>query len=215
LLAAVAAAACGGYTAPDEVVLGTSVYTQPKPAADGGVFDFKSLGNPRSTFYLDPLVESWSDGVQGVSTPITSAADTTIETNMVAYGYDRVGKGQSAPPTSGVDVGLKLAHIKNSYTYYYSYCGSYWYGWYGCYPAWGYAGSYSTVTVIMMMVDLRAGANQTPPPPTSDGGVLVPERSVLWVNGNYAIDQGSTLNQANLNEALNRAFAQSLYLDTK
>jgi hypothetical protein len=35
------------------------------------------------------------------------------------------------------------------------------------------------------------------------------------VNGNYAIDQGSTLNQANLNEALNRAFAQSLYLDTK
>ena len=199
LLATIAAAACGGYSAPDEVVLGTSVYTQQAPG-----FDFK----PLNTYYLAPNLENWQDGTQQPDTALPAAATTPITTRMTQYGYTQVGAGALLPP-SNADVGMKVALINNSYSYYYSYCGSYWYGWYGCWPAWGYAGSYSTGTVILVMVDLRSDPNigQDPPP-------AIAQRPVLWVNANYAVLQGSAANQANLTTALNRAFAQSKYLDT-
>ncbi len=197
LLATIAAAACGGYSAPDSVVLGSSVYTQPLKG-----FDFK----PLTRFYLDPKMENWQDGTQQISTDLPAAASTPFVNRMVAYGWTQVGAGLSNPPTSGVDVGVKFALVDNSYSYYYSYCGSYWYGWYGCWPSWGYAGTYSTGTVIAVMVDLRGGADANPP------NVGLPTRTVLWVNANYAVMQGTAANQANLTSAINRAFDQSTYL---
>jgi hypothetical protein len=194
LLTAIAAVGCGGYDAPSEVVLGSNVYTQPAPAAD-----FK----PLRTFYLDPLVEVWKDGVQQPSTAVPSGVVASINQRMGSYGYTPAAL--TAPP----DTGLRLAWMQNSYSYYYSYCSGYWYGWYGCWPSWGYAGSYSTGTVVVMMVDLR----QAPPPtaPPTDGG----QRTVLWVSGLYAVLQGTTIeNTSTFNAALNRAFDQSPYLKT-
>ena len=49
LLATIAAAACGGYTAPDEVTFGASVYSQPDP---------KASFTPLRTFFLDPKLAS-------------------------------------------------------------------------------------------------------------------------------------------------------------
>ena len=65
---------------------------------------------------------------------------------MTAYGY--TSTALTTPP----HVGLRLAWIQNTYAYYYNYCSGYWYGWYGCWPTWGYAGSYSTGTVLMRVL---------------------------------------------------------------
>jgi hypothetical protein len=176
------------------------VYTQHAPN-----FDFK----PLTTFYLDPAQENWQDGEQKPSTALDASAATVITNRLTQYGYAQVGNGALNPPSTA-DVGLKVALINNSYSYYYSYCGSYWYGWYGCWPAWGYAGTYSTGTVILVMVDLRANRPPNTPPPNLPAA----QRPVLWVNANYAVLQGTGSNQANLTTALNRAFDQSTYLDT-
>jgi hypothetical protein len=194
LLAAIAAAGCGGYDAPTEVVLGSNVYTQPAPGAS-----FAAL----RSFYLDPSVEVWKDGEQQPSTAVPSATASVINQRMGTYGYT------PAALTASPHVGLRMAWMQNSYTYYYSYCSGYWYGWYGCWPSWGYGGSYSTGTVILMMVDLRE-APPPQPPPVDGGG-----RPVLWVSGLYAVLQGTSIENTNtLNAALNRAFDQSPYLKT-
>jgi hypothetical protein len=198
LLATIAAAACGGYTAPDEVTFGASVYSQPDPKASFA---------PLRTFFLDPKLENWADGVQQTPTDLPGAASTPITTRMTQYGYTQVGAGNLLPPSTA-DVGMKLVLVNNSYTYYYSYCGAYWYGWYGCWPTWGYGGSYSTGTVLVVMADLRAA-----PPPAAPPGNFG-QRPILWVSALYAVLQGTTANQANLTTALNRAFDQSPYLKT-
>jgi uncharacterized protein DUF4136 len=198
LLATMAAAGCGGYTAPDEVVLGSSVYTQPAPGAD-----FK----PLNTYYLDPSLEVWEDGVQKPSQAIPSAVVTTLNSRLSGYGY--TAAPVSGAPPYGADVALRLAWFNNSYSYYYSWCAPYYYGWYGCWPTYGYAGSYSTGTVAMLMVDLRAA--RPPNPPITNPAEL----PVLWATGLYAVLRGTTPDNTNVfNQALNRAFDQSPYLDT-
>jgi hypothetical protein len=183
-LTAIAAASCGGYYAPNEVVYGSAVYTQQAPGAD-----FK----PLRKFYLDPTLEVWKDGVQQPSATVPSAGAQTVNTRMAAYGY-------SASSLDNADVGLRAAVFNNSYSFYYNYCSIYW-GYYGCYPTWGYAGTYSTGTVALTMVDLR-----TAPP---SGG----QRPVLWVSALYAVLTGAG-QTAQFNSALNRAFDQSPYLKT-
>jgi len=195
LLAALGAAACGGYSAPDEVVFGTGVYTQPAPGTD-----FK----PLATYYLDPSLEVWKDGVQQPSVLLPNAAATIINNRMQAYHYNP----GTVPPIGGTvpgGVGLRASWFQNSYTYYYSggWCSIYW-GWYGCYPTWGYAGSYSTGTVLLVMTDLR-----------SSGTGADPTRPILWVSGLYSVLQGTGTDTANFTSALNQAFDQSPYLDTQ
>ena len=195
LLTAIAVAGCGGYDAPSEVVLGTNVYTQPAPTAD-----FK----PLRSYYLDPSVEVWKDGELQAPTTVPSATLTTITNRMGTYGYT------PAALTASPHVGLRMVWFKNSYTYYYSYCSGYWYGWYGCWPSWGYGGSYSTGTVLLVMVDLRPAPPPTPPPGT-DGG----QRPVLWLTGLYSVLEGSSIeNTTKLDAALDKAFDQSPYLKT-
>lgn len=193
LLTTVAVAACGGYSAPDNVVLGAGVYTQPKPG-----YSFA----PLRTYYLDPKLEVWKDGQQQISTDLPSAAAQIIITRMAAYKYTPATDGTVTNPPGSADVVVRLAWFDNSYTYYYggSWCSIY-YGWYGCYPSWGYAGTYSTGTVAMSMVDMKT-------PPASG------QRQILWVAGLYAVLQSTTANASTFSSALNQAFDDSAYLKT-
>jgi len=202
LLAAIGAAACGGYSAPDEVVFGTGVYTQPAPTSPPGQ-DPSTIFKPLSSYYLDPTVEVWHDGEQQAPAAFPSGAAQIINTRMTAYGYT----AGTPPPIGGVpgaSVGLRASYFQNTFSYYYSggWCTIYW-GWYGCYPTWGYAGSYSTGTVVLVMTDLR-----TNPPGPND------QRPILWVSGLYSVLQGQVTDTANFSSALTKAFDQSPYLDT-
>ena len=187
LLAAIGIAGCD-YGTPEEVVLGVPVYTQAAPGSDF---------TPLRTYYLDPSVEVYEDGAQRPSVTLPSSVATTISGQMQALGY-------TAALQPNAEVGLRLAWEKTTYVYYSGgYCSMYW-GYYGCWPTWGYAGSYTTGTTIMVMVDLR-----TNPPP---GGT----RPVLWVTALYGVLLTSTpeTGAPALNQGLIRAFDQSPYLRT-
>ncbi|MFL5359900.1 MAG: hypothetical protein ACJ78U_02945, partial [Myxococcales bacterium] len=86
LLAAIGAIGCGGYSADEEVTLGSAVYTQPAPAVDFTAF---------KTYYLDPQMEVWEDGTQKLPQPVGSTTVTTIQQQMTKYGYTQ----QATPPT--------------------------------------------------------------------------------------------------------------------
>jgi len=189
LLAAIAAAACGGYSAPDEVVLGQAVYTQKAPTANFA---------PLRTYYLDPVMEHWEDGETVAPVVLPSSTAAVINARMVAYGY-------TAAPQASANVGLRLAWTEATQVAYYynNWCSVYW-AYYSCWPTWSYAGSYRTGTVLTAMVDLRT----TPAHPNDS-------RNMLWVSAMYSVLQATSIeNQTLLNEALDRAFDQSTYLKT-
>lgn len=189
--AVVALAACGDYGAPDEVVYGVAVYTQPTAGAD-----FTTYG----TYYLDPQVKVKKDGQDQPATPMPASVKSAIDTQMAAAGFTAAADAASA------DVGLSMAYITNSVDYYYSggYCDIY-YGWYGCYYPPVYAGSYRYGTAFLSMTDLTvAQAPGTPFPG-------------LWFSALYGVvaDYGpgsSNYNTSRLVEGINRAFDQSPYL---
>jgi hypothetical protein len=185
------ATGCGGYDAPSEVTFGSLAYTQQAPGAT-----FTTL----RTYYLDPVVEVWQDGVPQPGQPLPAAASATITTRMAAYGYTQVNTPPKASAAPNSDVGMRLAYLKTTQAYYVSsgYCSPYWVYW-ACWPSWAYAGSYTNGTVLVLMVNTRL----TPP-----------NTAVLWVAGLYGVLQGATLDSANFNNALNRAFDQSPYLKT-
>ncbi|MFL5388302.1 MAG: DUF4136 domain-containing protein [Myxococcales bacterium] len=195
LLAAIGAIGCGGYSADEEVTLGSAVYTQPAPNVNFTAF---------KTYYLDPKMEVWEDGAQDVvGQPVPSSTVTTIQQQMTKYGYTQ----QATPPTGNnlpnADVGLRLVFLQSNFTYYVSsgYCSVYW-AYYACWPGWAYAGSYSTGTVLMMMVDTRTG--QIAP---------APDNATVWATALYAVLRGSSLENSNqLNSAIVRAYDQSPYL---
>jgi hypothetical protein len=176
------------YGTPSEVVLGVPVYTQAAPGSDF---------TPLRTYYLDPAVEVWNNSVQQPSVTIPTSVATTIAAQMTALGY-------TAASQPAAETGLRLAWEKTTQVIYSGgYCSIYW-GYYGCWPTWGYAGSYTTGTTLMTMVDLRT----TPP----SGGT----RPTLWVTALYGVLQSSTVetNAPALNQGLVRAFNQSPYLRT-
>ncbi|MFL5366583.1 MAG: hypothetical protein ACJ781_14010, partial [Myxococcales bacterium] len=124
LLAAIGAIGCGGYSADEEVTLGSAVYTQPAPAVDFTAF---------KTYYLDPQMEVWEDGTQKLPQPVGSTTVTTIQQQLTKYGYTQ----QATPPTGtnlpNADVGLRLVFLQSNFTYYVSsgYCSVYW-AYYAC-----------------------------------------------------------------------------------
>ena|SRR5438552_11449240 len=202
LLAAIAAAGCGGYDAPSEVTYGQLVYTQPAPTPGGQPSD---LFKPLNSYYLEPTMDVWEDGASQGTQLVPSSTVSAITAQMTSLGYTQ----QTTPPPAGpagipnADVGLRLTSFKTNYTYYTGggYCYYWWY--YYCYPGWAYAGTYTTGTVLVSMIDLR-NAGTTPQPGRA-----------LWVSVLYAVLGTSGLENApQLNTALGRAFDQSPYLDT-
>jgi hypothetical protein len=183
------------------VTFGSAVYTQPAPNVS-----FAAL----RTYYLDPNIEVWEDGTQKLPQAVPSSTITTIDAQMVKLGYTAIpGSGVTPQPPNTLpasDVGLRLVFLQSNFTYYVSsgYCSVYW-AYYACWPGWAYAGSYSTGTVLMMMVDTRA---PTAPPPS-------PDAATLWATALYAVLRGSSLENTNvLNSAVVRAYDQSPYLKT-
>jgi hypothetical protein len=198
LLAAIGAAGCGGYSADDEVTFGSAVYTQQAPGTS-----FAGL----KTYYLDPLMEVWEDGTQKLSQPVPASTVTTIDAQMQRYGYAAVTTPPVGNAAPNADLGMRLVFLQSTFTYYVSsgYCSVYW-SYYACYPGYAYSGSYSTGTVLMMMLDTR---------PPSQGGTVPPASNVKWVSALYAVLRGSSLENAPLlNNAIIRAYDQSPYLDT-
>jgi hypothetical protein len=198
LLAAIGAIGCGGYSADEEVTLGSAVYTQPAPNVNFTAF---------KTYYLDPQMEVWEDGVQKLSQPVPASTVTTINTQMQKYGYTAIpGSGVTPQPPNllpASDVGLRTVFLQSTFTYYVSsgYCSVYW-AYYACWPGWAYSGSYSTGTVLMMMVDTRPGT-----------GTPAPDSAPVWASALYAVLRGSSLENSNqLNSAIVRAYDQSPYL---
>ena len=192
LTAAAAALAACSTSAPDEVVQGVAVYTQPAPG-----LDIASLG-PSPTFFLDPSVTIRSNGQDQAPGSITDAVfqpvATAIVRDMEAAGYTQ------STTVNGATVGLQLGVAKATQDYYYSggWCDIY-YGWYGCYYPPVYAGSYSYGVGILAMVDLTAQPAAGQPFPN------------LWGAFIYGVSTGAT-NSSRLASGVDRAFSQSPYL---
>jgi hypothetical protein len=180
-------ASCDYGGAPDEVLFGEAVLTQPATGRD-----FK----PLATYYLDPTVKVMGDTLIATEQPMPDAVRSAIDANMARLGY-------TAAPLSGAgkaDVGLKMSLLRGTADVYYpGYWCDYW-SYYGCYYDWTYAGSYNFGTAILEMGDLSA-----------PDGTRLP---ILWLSAVYGVATSATLDVSRAVDGLNRAFAQSPYLDT-
>jgi hypothetical protein len=98
-LAVALLSSCADYGAPDEVLYGEAVYTQPAPGVN-----FAGFG----TYYLDPeYTEVNGDSLRPVALP--PSVETSIESNMAALGYTRIDTGDQAADLGAADVGLKVS----------------------------------------------------------------------------------------------------------
>jgi hypothetical protein len=200
-LGAAILASCGTYGAPDSVVFGQAVLTQPSPG-----FDFKT----RTHYYLDPIANQVENDptkptLIDLRQPQYSGILSTVDARMQALGYlPSPTSGTPVLPPQGTPglVGLKFSVLKGTAaTYYPGYWCDYWY-YYSCYYNWYYAGSYNFGMVVLQMGDLSIPAG---PPP---GNAL----QVRWLVGIYGVAQGTAWDVPNVINSLNRAFDQSPYL---
>lgn len=197
-LAVALLSSCADYGAPDEVLYGEAVYTQPAPGADfsGGL-----------VYYLDTTYRS-VDGEDISDEVLPSAVATAITTNMAALGYTAATGATENEKLLNADVGIKLAVLKGDVAYYYGgYWCDYWY-YYSCYYDWYYAGSYDVGSVIMEMGDLSGYTG--PPGPGADPGVL----PIMWLSAMYGVASTTAVDIPRAVDSINRAFAQSPYLKT-
>lgn len=184
-LAAALLASCADYGAPDEVLYGEAVFTQPRPG-----FDFA----PLETYYLSPNYLHF-DGEDPVVDPLPANVRTAIEANMASLGYTAAADAPLA------DVQLSMTVLDGTAAVYYpGYWCDYWYYYY-CYYDYYYAGSYQYGTAFLEMADVRGGA----------AGDDVP---VVWAAAVYGVATTATYDSGRVVEGLNRAFGQSPYLDT-
>jgi hypothetical protein len=190
--------ACGDYGAPDEVVFGELVATQPAAS-----FDFGTL--PRgAAYYIDPTVKVLNDQVAS-EVQLPDAVVNAIAANLNQLGYVQT------PDLNRADVGLKMsALIGNTQVYYPGYWCDYWY-WYSCYYSWTYAGSYSTGTAILDMGDLHSVR-----PPENTKLQVLWSAALYGVLSDYLGTGGiSAAGTQRVVDAVNRAFAQSPYLNVQ
>lgn len=192
-LAAALLAACGDYGAPDEVLYGTAVYTQPKPGLDPS-----SLG----TYWLDPIAKIVEDDPQNPTfQPLDPDIEAAIDQNMQGLGYAK-DTSLTTPPAGTVGtVGLHVSVLKGTGAVYYpGYWCDYWY-YYSCYYTWYYAGSYKYGTVMLEMASLAAPANAA--------------ADILWLAAMYGVQTSVAWDEQRVITAIDRAFNQSPYLSTR
>jgi hypothetical protein len=136
------------------------------------------------------------DAPQYIPAATASQILARINTNMTALGYTKVDVSLNP------DLLLAPASWETTTIYYYY---DYWYGWWGgYYPYWGfppvYAGSYTTGTLLMTLIDpTDLGANGNP--------------IVEWTGALNGILTGK-YNPARVNPLIDQAFSQSPYLKT-
>lgn len=202
VLAAAALLASCGYDVPNSVVNGVAVVTQHQPAANF---------NDYVTFSIDPTV-AVVDETGSVSTSFTVDGANlvpTISSNMRARNYTEVAwRGDSTPADLHIKMNATLGDV-DTYTYYPGYCG--WYPYYYCYPSWSYAGSYNFGSLVLTMGDVK---NATP-----GGGGKLP---LIWTSSSRGIlsdyytpgvpSGGANVNWARVQESIDRAFADSPYI---
>jgi hypothetical protein len=205
-LAAIAAAAVLAScleSAPDSVVHGVAVVTQNQPTANFASF---------STFSIDPMI-SVVDQTGSVTNQFTvdgTQLVPTISNNMKQRGFTEV-PWTGNPTTTRADLQIKMeAHLGSADLYYPGYCG--WYPYYYCYPGWTYAGSYNFGTLVVTMGDAKS----------AQGAPAAGAIPLVWTAINYGIlasyytpgvpGSGTNVNYGRLQEAINRAFAQSPYI---
>jgi hypothetical protein len=192
LAAAALVAGCADYGAPDEVLFGTAVYSQPKAG-----FDPQALG----TYYL--FTDAVVLGDTATITPQTinlllpqyAGILDAIDANMQGYGYR---KTLILPPPAGEPgtATIRVAIMSGTAAVYYpGYWCDYWV-YYSCYPNYSYAGSYKFGTVFVDMGGFRTD------------GKLDSE----WIGAVYGVATGVPYDTPRIVDGINRAYAQSPYL---
>jgi hypothetical protein len=188
-------AACTGYGAPSEVINGTAVLTAEATTPT----DFTSY----KTFTVTDKIQV-QDNTNNV--PINYQGDATpiipkFQSNMESRGYTFI------PFAPGVqaDLVIGLYVYLGSATYGSIYCGWYYWGYpYGCYPTYGYVGSYTYGTLVAHMGDLK----NAPPMPPPTGAQL----AVVWSAAIYGVLGTQQYNVQRVQAGIDQAFAQSPYI---
>jgi hypothetical protein len=165
-------------------------------------YDFFAKGTYAMPDKIVKITGNLQQGDAPVFVPDATASQILlrISNNMESLGWQKVALGASP------DLILTPASLETTTIMYYY---DYWYWWYGGYPGYGwgysppvyYAGSYTTGTLVMTLVDKTdIGANGNP----------VNE----WTGALNGI-LNSKFNAARVNPLIDQAFEQSQYLKTK
>jgi len=148
-------------------------------------YNFQSVN---SYYISDSLVIGNS-----TDTSYKSAIFTSVNSNLTALGWTRVNTVAQADVVISAGVTTTTTYVDNGDGCYWDYYGYYW-----CYPDYGYDYTYTTGTLFLLLND-RASAVQ--------GSNNQPE----WVAAiNGLADQGNVVSR--INTTVNKAFSQSPYL---
>jgi hypothetical protein len=131
----------------------------------------------------------------------------SIKTNMASYGYARITDTTVTKP----DVYMQVSVLENTYLYaYYDYWYYYW-GWYPYYPYYPYYPtiSYSEYTFGTLIIQMLQPSKQEP----DDN--RVPITPWLAAMNGLLANYGQLDAQSRVTGAIDQAFRQSTYLDTK
>ncbi len=185
---ALAAAGCGDYSAPSEVVNGVATATVQAPGANFAQYQ---------TFSVTDKIQV-VDNTGGTSQEYTQDAPQIVDrvkSNMTALGYTYV------PYHDGVQADLIIAlyAYKGSQAYGGYYCGWYYWGYYpyNCY--WSYYGTYTTGTLVQRMADFKNA-----PPPSSSSKL-----TIVWGSASYGVLGTESYNLQRVLTSIDTAYAQS------
>ena len=191
--------ACTGYGAPSEVINGTAVVTVEAQSPP----DFKQY----TTFTITPTIQvqdDTSDVPRNYERDATSIIPQ-IQQNMVNRGYTyRASTAGQPPPT--VDLSIALYAYLGSQAYGGVYCNWYYWGYpYGCYPTWGYYGTYNFGTLVMQMADIK----NAPPPQQPPMGAQL---ALVWSGAVYGVLGTQQYNLQRVLSGIDQSFIQSPYI---
>jgi hypothetical protein len=200
-LAAAALLASCGYDVPSEVENGVVVVTQHAPDAN---FD------RYVTFAIDPtvVVVNETGAVSETYTVDGTNIVPTLSANKRERNFTEVAwRGPDTPADLHLKMSATLGDVE-TYSYYPGYCG--WYPYYYCSPGYTYTGSYNFGTLVITMGDAQNAGGQ--------GGSI----PIVWTSASTGIlssyytagvpSGGNNVNWARIQEAVNRAFDDSPYI---
>lgn len=147
-----------------------------------------NFGNVGSYFLADSLVTG-----NDIDAAYKSAIFTSLNSNLQALGWTKVNNIAQADMVLSAGVTSTTTLVSSGGGCYWDYWGYYW-----CYPTYGYDYSYTTGTLFVLMNDRAtsvSGSNQQP-------------EWVAAING--LADQGNVVQR--INTTVNKAFSQSPYL---